>query len=181
MSTIEVFNCIQDTPPGPQGVHNRGVPLYTCINPQMVLYLSPSFLSDTEPLAEFKSAVRQTSMKRQETILEQEGRLDPPSLASLSFTRPSISLGRPSVSSQGRPSVSSQGRPSLTPPSSLSRSLAPPKPLRNLMSRVTLEDIPLAAHPTPFPGREGFPTLSSGPLTVEEVGGARGGARGVAL
>ena len=28
---------------------------------------------------------------------------------------------------------------------------------------------------------EGFPTLSSGPRTVEEVGGARGGARGVAL
>ena len=112
-------------------------------------------------------------MKRQETILEQEGRLDPPSLASLSFTRPSVSLGRPSVSSQGRPSVSSQGRPSLVPPRSLGyRSLAPPKPLRKLMSRVTLEDIPLAAHPTPFPGREGFPTLSTEPRDVEQVGGA---------
>ena len=29
MSTIEGFHCIQDTSPGPQGVHNRGVPLYT--------------------------------------------------------------------------------------------------------------------------------------------------------
>ena len=25
----EGFHCIQDTPPGPQGVHSRGVPLYT--------------------------------------------------------------------------------------------------------------------------------------------------------
>ena len=30
MSTIEGFHCIQDTSPGPQGVHNRGVPLYQC-------------------------------------------------------------------------------------------------------------------------------------------------------
>ena len=29
MSTIERFHCIQDTSPGPQGVHNRGVPLQT--------------------------------------------------------------------------------------------------------------------------------------------------------
>ena len=28
MSTIEGFHCIQDTSPGPQGVHNGGVPLY---------------------------------------------------------------------------------------------------------------------------------------------------------
>ena len=29
MSTVEGFHCIQDTSPGPQGVHSRGVPLYT--------------------------------------------------------------------------------------------------------------------------------------------------------
>ena len=29
VSTIEGLHCIQDTSPGPQGVHNRGVPLYT--------------------------------------------------------------------------------------------------------------------------------------------------------
>ena len=29
VSTIEGFHCIQDTSPGPQGVHNRGIPLYT--------------------------------------------------------------------------------------------------------------------------------------------------------
>ena len=29
VSTIEGFHCIQDTSPGPQGVHNRGVTLYT--------------------------------------------------------------------------------------------------------------------------------------------------------
>ena len=29
VSTIEGFYCIQDTSPGPQGVHNRGVLLYT--------------------------------------------------------------------------------------------------------------------------------------------------------
>ena len=28
MSTTEGFHCIRDTSPGPQGVHNRGVPLY---------------------------------------------------------------------------------------------------------------------------------------------------------
>ena len=28
MSTIEGFHCIQDTSSGPQGVHNRGVPLW---------------------------------------------------------------------------------------------------------------------------------------------------------
>ena len=27
---MERLHCIQDTSPGPQGVHNRGVPLYTC-------------------------------------------------------------------------------------------------------------------------------------------------------
>ena len=29
VSTIVGFHCIQDTSPGPQGVHNRGVPLHT--------------------------------------------------------------------------------------------------------------------------------------------------------
>ena len=29
VSTIEGFHCIQDTSPGPQGVHHRGVPLHT--------------------------------------------------------------------------------------------------------------------------------------------------------
>ena len=32
MSTIEGFHCIQDTSPGPQGIHNGGVPLYTLLS-----------------------------------------------------------------------------------------------------------------------------------------------------
>ena len=30
VSAIEEFHCIQDTSPGPQDVHNRGVPLHIC-------------------------------------------------------------------------------------------------------------------------------------------------------
>ena len=43
VSTIEEFHCIQDTSPGSQGVHNRGVPLYhkSQTSPANTLLLSP--------------------------------------------------------------------------------------------------------------------------------------------
>ena len=48
MSTIEGFHCTQDTSPGPQGVHNRGVPLYikmptpSALHSYQVSFLLPS-------------------------------------------------------------------------------------------------------------------------------------------
>ena len=41
------------------------------------------------------------------------------------------------------------------------RSNPDPFALTDKLSRFSLEELPISAHPSPFPGREGFPTLGA--------------------